>query len=94
LQNELCHGFSFHEVDQVDEGDLLLHPVKAVQCLSSVPVGAWVFGENKIKALRMNPVGKLLGRYDDIGGDRESHPLELMQTTLDIYGGTMNKEDA
>jgi hypothetical protein len=29
-------------------------------------------------------IGKLLERYDNIGANRVSHPLELMQTPLDI----------
>jgi hypothetical protein len=94
LQNEFCNGFTFHEVDQVDERDLLLHLAQAVQCLSSLPVGARVFGKNKIEALRTKPVDKLVGSYNDIGSYRESHPLELVQTALDIRQGTMNEEDA
>jgi len=78
LQNELRYGFSFHEVDQVDEGDLFLHLAQAAQCLSSLPVGTRVFGQNNIKALRMQAIGKLLGRYNHIGRDCESHALELM----------------
>src|SRR4029077_5763252 len=78
LQNQLCNGFPLHEIDQVNEGNLLLHQAQAVQGLSSLPVGTRVFGQNKIKARRMQAISKLLGRYNHIGRDRESHALELM----------------
>ena len=48
-------------MDQKDEGDVLLHLAQEVQHLRFLPVWAWVLGHHKVKELRTEPFGELLG---------------------------------
>ena len=84
FQDQLRSGFAFQAVDQEDEGDVLLHLVQEIQHLRFLPVRAGVLGNNKVKALRTESPGELLGSHNNIRADREAHPFEFIQTALNI----------
>jgi hypothetical protein len=61
FQDELRGGFALQAVDQKYEGDVLLHLAQEVQHLRFLPVWAGVLGHDKVKELRTQPFGELLG---------------------------------
>src|SRR4029077_21004963 len=94
FQNELRGSLAFQAVDQTDDRDVLLHLTKSFQCLRFLPIRAGILGDHKVKGLRMEEFGKLLGSYHNICADYESCLLEFIQTVLNLRQETMNKEDS
>jgi hypothetical protein len=50
-------------------------------------MGAGVFGDNQVKAVRAQPIAKLLGSDNDFRSDAEMHLVEFQQAAL--YCGCM-----
>ena len=66
FQDEFCSGFAFQAMDQKNEGYIFLHLAQEVQHLHFLPVGAGVLGHDKVKGLRTESVGELLGTHNYI----------------------------
>ena len=94
LENERRRGFAFQAVDQKDDRDVLLHLAKNVQCLRFLPIRAGVLGHYKVKGLRTQPLGELLGSHNYFCADNEAHLFEFIQAVLNLRRETMNKEDS
>src|SRR6266403_1073724 len=91
--NELRHRLTLQDATDEDKRNLPLRSVQQFQCLRFVPIGAGVLGDNQVIGVLAQPLAKLLGSNNDFRGDREMHPVELLQAALHLRCVTMGKKD-
>ena len=59
-----------------------------------MPIRAGVLGHHKVKGLRTEPFGELLGSHNYLCADYESRFLEFIQAVLNLRRESMNKQDS